>query len=78
MAILTGAAAGAVVFMLCVYVYRKGVGDGIKRKEKSIGPLKNEGEETENEIMRKYMALLSYDPYGDNREAFSGREGDRR
>ena len=79
MAILIGAATGAAVFALCAYVYRKGVKDGIKRKEKSRKPFEDSGVETENELFRKYAALLNYDPYGAVQKASVsfGSEGGR-
>ncbi len=61
MEVLIGAASGAIAAVLCALFYRKGVRDGMKlRKPASPGG----GEEVQNELMRKYELIMSYDPYG--------------
>lgn len=62
MEVLTGAAAGALVAALCALFYRRGVKDGMGFKKRGVST--EAGEETQNELMRKYELIMSYDPYG--------------
>lgn len=64
MEILIGAAGGAATALLCALIYRKGLRDGMKQREKSHTKFEDLGAEAENELMKKYAALLNYDPYG--------------
>lgn len=56
--VLTGAAAGLTVAAACVAFYRRGLLDGRKR-------VPEPEEEPQNALMRKYEAIMDYDPYGE-------------
>ncbi len=62
MEILIGAAAGALAAAACALFYRKGVKDGMGLRKRGVTA--EAGEETQNELMRKYELIMSYDPYG--------------
>lgn len=63
MEVLIGAAAGAITAVVCALFYRKGVKDGMRFKKRNISFDEGSGE-AQNEIMRKYELIMSYDPYG--------------
>jgi hypothetical protein len=63
--IIIGAAAGAVAAGLCALFYIKGVKDGMRKRGRRRHGFENRGTETaQNEFMRKYELIMSYDPYG--------------
>jgi hypothetical protein len=65
MEIIIGAAAGAAAAALCALFYIKGVRDGMKKRGMRKHGFENSGAETtQNEFMRKYELIMSYDPYG--------------
>ncbi len=57
--VLTGVAAGIAVAAACVAFYRRGLLDGRKREPET-------NEEPANALMRKYEAIMDYDPYGES------------
>lgn len=64
--LIIGTAAGAMAAVLCALFYIKGVRDGMKLRGKGLymsGGAEPAGM-TENELMRKYELIMSYDPYG--------------
>ncbi len=78
MEVLIGAAAGAVVAALCAFFYKRGVKDGMKLK-KTCGAAGEDLGEAQNELMKKYELIMSYDPYGasEKQQAFWGGYGER-
>ena len=64
-----GAAAGIIVSAVCMMFYRKGVRDGMSMK-KGTAPQAGftkvqSGDEETATMMKRYEAILSYDPYGE-------------
>lgn len=62
--ILIGVAVGLALAALCLACYRQGAkrGGGQKRTKSSGGAA---GEEEQNALMKKYEAIMGYDPYGE-------------
>jgi len=57
--VLIGAATGIAVAAAGILCYRRGLLDGRKRAPET------EEEEPKNALMRKYEAIMDYDPYGE-------------
>lgn len=55
-------AAGVAAGVLCALFYAKGFRDAMKMKRAATP---DETEQAENGLLKKYEAILSYDPYGD-------------
>ena len=60
--IMIGAAAGMAVAALCLMCYLKGQKQGGKARRGQAGAL---AQEDQNALMRKYEAIMGYDPYGE-------------
>lgn len=61
--ILIGAGAGLTLAALCAACYRQGLKRGGQKKPKTPGAAA--GEEEQNALMKKYEAIMGYDPYGE-------------
>jgi hypothetical protein len=57
--VLAGAAAGIAVAAAGILCYRRGLLDGRSKAPKA------EAEASENALIRKYEAIMDYDPYGE-------------
>lgn len=62
--ILIGAGAGLALAALCAACYLQGLrhGGGQKKPKASVVAA---GEEEQNALMKKYEAIMGYDPYGE-------------
>jgi hypothetical protein len=58
--VLAGAAAGIAAAAAGILCYRRGLLDG-RRHRQAMG-----ADEPENTLMRKYEAIMDYDPYGEH------------
>ena len=58
--VLAGAAAGIMVAAAGILCYRRGLLDG-KRHRQAV-----DMDEPENALMKKYEAIMDYDPYGEH------------
>lgn len=74
-----GAVAGLIAAAVCMMFYRKGVRDGMNMKRGAapqagitqpvyFGEAQGSDEEALN-MMKRYEAILSYDPYGSSQKA---------
>jgi hypothetical protein len=74
MEVLIGALAGVLAAMVCTAFYTKGVRDGARvRGVKRKSVQKDETQSAEPELVRKFDAILDYDPYcSEGRERVEG------
>ena len=69
MEIVIGAAAGIVAAMACTVFYTKGVRDGMRVRRGLRKKVRgSEGASPDEEQMRKFDAILDYDPYGTKKQ----------
>jgi len=57
--VLAGAAAGIAVAAAGILCYRRGLMDGKRHRQEQFA------DEPENALMKKYEAIMDYDPYGE-------------
>lgn len=62
--ILIGAAAGLAVAAAGLLGYRRGLKDG--KGQRGTRRVPDGGAEEQNALMKKYEAILDYDPYGEH------------
>ena len=64
-----GAAAGIIIGAACMMFYRKGVRDGMSMKRGAAPQAgfnkAQSGDDETATMMKRYEAILSYDPYGE-------------